>query len=382
MARVVFAACAVLLASALARAADPKPLWELQASTERGTAPAWLAYSPNGKAVVAVTVRETGAAPPQYSYHLRVWDAETRKERFNADLGTGKAYHWGDDLAAFPTDDTVMTGGQTVMVRNLENGNQTASNPTGGLGDHSVWAVPDLKESFYLRRDPQRYDLPPELFFRSQNNYNQFSEFGGPRGRYRSETGTVQTTLTPPRDGLRTEGVILNPGRTRLVAAFRDDSGVSRPRHTLAMYAIKTMDDFELEPVAEAVNPHAGSVTALAFARNGRILATGAEDGSVSLWDTSAVGNQWKPRATLAGVCDHRVYAMAFNYDWRILAAVTWDKSKPNLLLIDVDTGKLIRSMKLERQLTAVAWHPDSGTLLTTGASGKIQAWDVAALLK
>src|SRR5262245_40904360 len=275
MARVVFAACAVLLACSSSRAADPKPLWELQASTERSTAPGWLAYSPDGKAVVAVTVRETAASPPEYVYQLKVWDAGTRKERFNRELGTGKSYHWGDDLAAFPSDDTVMAGGQMVISWNLENGGQTTSHPTGGLSDHSIWAVPDLKESFYLRRDPQRHDLPVELFFRSQNNNNQYGEFGGPRGRYRSETGTVQTTLTPPRDTLRTEGVLLNPGRTHLVAAFRDYSGVSRPRHTLAMYQIKTVDDFVLETVAEAVNPHAGSVTALAFARNGRILATG-----------------------------------------------------------------------------------------------------------
>ena len=86
--------------------------------------------------------------------------------------------------------------------------------------------------------------------------------------------------------------------------------------------------------------------------------------------------------ATVTGLASHRVYALAFSNDWRYLAAVTWDKAKPNLLLIDVDTARSVRSLRLERQLTGVVWHPEGHTLLTAGASGKIQAWDVAALLK
>jgi WD40 repeat protein len=379
MARVLLTVCAVLLASTAARAADPKPLWEVQANGgEKATAPGWLAYSPDGKAIAAVTVHASASYPPDFTYHLRVWDANTRKERFNAPLGNGKSYHWGDDLAAFPTDDTIMTGGQTIVNRNLENGNQTYTQPTGGLADHAVWAVPDLKESFYLRRDPLRYDLPAELHFRSPN-VNQFDQFSGRRGR--PDLGIQQTTLNPPREGMHTEGVVLNPGRTRLVAAFRDVAPLSRARHMLVLYRIKTVEDFELEPMAEAVNPHPGPVTALAFARNGRILATGGEDGSISFWDVTA-NSLWKPLTTITGVADHRVYAMAFNADWRLLAAVTWDKSKPNLLLIDVDAGKVVGSMKLEREQMVVAWHPEGRTLLTAGASGMIQAWDVNALLK
>ena len=64
MARVVFAACAVLLASTFSRAADPKPLWELQASTERSTAPGWLAYSPDERKL-QLTVNQTGLAQLQ-----------------------------------------------------------------------------------------------------------------------------------------------------------------------------------------------------------------------------------------------------------------------------------------------------------------------------
>jgi WD40 repeat protein len=381
MARVLLAACAALLVAVPTRAAEPKPLWEIPATGgDRSATPGWLGYSPDGKAVVAVVVREGAAEPREYKYQLRVWDARSRKERFSAELGVGKAPHRGDDLAAFPSDDTVMTGGSYLTVRNLENGGQTETVPTGGLADFSVWAVPDVRESFHLRRDPNRYGLPLELCHNSPNN--RFNEFDGRLGRGRiNQQGTRQTTLQPPRDGMRADAVTLNPGRTRVAAAFRDESPTSRPRHALILYRIKTVDEFDLDPVAEATNPHPGPVTAMAFARNGRTLATGGEDGSVCLWDVEAAGSFWKPRATVAAA-DHRVYAMAYSPDWRFVAAVTWDKAKPNLLLIDADAGKLVAAVRLERQLMAVAWSPDGATLLTAGASGTIQAWDAATLLK
>ena len=156
---------------------------------------------------------------------------------------------------------------------------------------------------------------------------------------------------------------------------------VGRPRHLLTLYHIKTMENLELELTGEATNPHPGPVTAVTFARNGRMLASGGEDGSIAIWDVSD-HLLVKPRATVTGLASHRVYALAFSNDWRYLAAVTWDKAKPNLLLIDVDTARSVRSLRLERQLTGVVWHPEGHTLLTAGASGKIQAWDVAALLK
>jgi WD40 repeat protein len=76
------------------------------------------------------------------------------------------------------------------------------------------------------------------------------------------------------------------------------------------------------------------------------------------------------------------VYALAFSNDWRYLAVATWDRAKPNFHLIDIEAGRVARSLKLERQLTRVAWHPAGHTLLTSGISGTIQAWDVAGLLK
>lgn len=380
MARLLLAACMALVVAGFTSAADPGPLWEIDvAEGHKATHPGWLSFSPDGKAVVAVVVRE-GGDPRSYQYNLRVWNGSDRKQRFTADLGTGKVPGWGDPLAAFPTDESVLTGGQSLVVRDLADGRQLNSRYTGGMADHAVWAVPDLREQFHLRRDPDLHGQPLELFH--QSTIDQFrNELGGRRAPYQETTR--QALIDPPREGLRAECVALNPARTRSVVAFRDEGAPSRtPRHGFVLYRIATIEEFRLEPIATIEKPHPGSVTAAAFTPNNRILATGSDDGSIALWDVTQTGTDWKPLAMIDGVSNFRVFALAFRPDWRILAAITWDKSKPNLLLIDVDAGKLVGSLRLERELTALAWSPDGRTLLTGGASGKIQAWDAEALLK
>jgi WD40 repeat protein len=209
---------------------------------------------------------------------------------------------------------------------------------------------------------------------------NHFSEEWGGR-MSRGQNGMISATLAPPREGMRTEALAMNAGRTRLAAAFRDESASVPWKHILVLYRIKTVESFEFEAVAEVANPHPGPVTAIAFSRNGRLLATGAEDGSVLVWDLSE-GQLSKPRTTLEGIATHRVSAVAFSNDWRYLAVATWDRTKPNFHLMEMDSGRLVRSLRLERQLMCVAWHPAGHTLLTAGMSGSIKAWDVAALVR
>jgi WD40 repeat protein len=384
--RPIIAVCLFLAIADMARAADPKPLWELDVSSEKPSATAsWLSYSPDGQAIAAVVMkvvdRKVIVTPLEYRYQLRVWSTSNRKERFTADLGAAETQHLGEDLASFPSDDTILTGGQDLAVRNLENGQITLTQNTGGTADHSVWAVPDLKESFYLRRSPVLSSSPADLFYQSSGNArDEFVGFRG-RGRFNQQT-TEQTTIHPPRPGLQTGSIALNFGRTHLVAAFLDDAPTSKPRHSLVMHEIKTVEEFGLIPVAEAENPHLGAVSAMAFARNGKTLATGGVDGSIALWDAEYVGLSWKPRVTLTGLSDNRVCAISFSRDWSMIAAVTWDKTKPNLLLIDGDNGKLLKAVRLERELTSVAFSPDGRTLLTGSATGKLRAWDIATLLK
>jgi WD40 repeat protein len=376
---VVFIALSI---AGIVQAAEPKPLWELEVGGgNKFTGPGWISYSPDGQSIAAVIVRESGNVPKEYQYHLRVWNASNQKERFNAELGTAKTPHVGDELASFPSDDSILTGGQNLLVRNLENGQITNTQDTGSAANHAVWSVPDLKESFFLRRDPVRFGLSAELFYQSTGKErDEFAGFGR-RSRFNQLT-TDQTTIEPTRPGLLMDNIALNFGRTHLAASFHDDPKTGKPRHSLVMYEIRTMEEFGLVPIAEAENPHPGAISAIAFARNGKTLATGGTDGSIAIWDADYAGLLWKPRSILTGIANNRVNAITFNRDWSMIAAVTWDAQKPNLLLINADTGKLLKAVRLERELMAVAFSLDGRTLLTGSALGKLRAWDVAMLLK
>ena len=91
MTRPLLAVCAILVASVSVCAAEPRPLWAIEAAAgEKSTSPGWLSFSPDGKAVAAVMVQAGAADKQVFTYTLRVWNAASRKERFSADLGRGK----------------------------------------------------------------------------------------------------------------------------------------------------------------------------------------------------------------------------------------------------------------------------------------------------
>jgi len=313
MFRSTLTTCAVLLVSASVWGGEPKPLWEIETAGDKATAPGWLGYSPDGKAIVTVVVQNGKMDPPEYGYTLRVWDANTRVERFTANLGRGRTPTWGNDLVAFPTDDSILTAGESLTVRALGDGKQGTMTYTGATADHGVWFTRDVQETFHLRREPDHEGQPAQLFYRSSNNPN--NEFEGRRFRGDNRT-TRQTDIQPPRPELRLQSIALNSGRTRLVAAFRDDSTTSgKPRHALTHYRINTINTFSLETVAVATSPHGGSVSTLAFAQDGKTLATGGEDGTICLWDVKDTeSGTWNPRSTLASG-DHRVVSVAFSPD-------------------------------------------------------------------
>jgi WD40 repeat protein len=106
------------------------------------------------------------------------------------------------------------------------------------------------------------------------------------------------------------------------------------------------------------------------FSPDGKILATIGSGGRVSLWDTSDFATPMKlPKM------DKRIFTLAFSPDG------TW--------LVVGGTGKIHRYNLLEHSLKAslvghqlavpkVAFTPDGGLLLATGAEGMMSIWNVS----
>jgi WD40 repeat protein len=123
---------------------------------------------------------------------------------------------------------------------------------------------------------------------------------------------------------------------------------------------------------------HRGSVWAVAFSPDGQLLASGANDGHIRLWDART----GRPRATLAGH-DRPVYGLAFSPDGERLASGggdgkvrVWDlKRRSAVLTLAADLPTVF----------SVSFHPDgrrlasaAGDLANLARPGEVRVWDLA----
>ena len=108
---------------------------------------------------------------------------------------------------------------------------------------------------------------------------------------------------------------------------------------------------------------HDGKVTSLAWAPDGKLLASGGEDNAVFLWEVDS-GNSEQ----LGGHTD-RITSLAFSYDGSLLASSGDDNDK-KILLWDVPTRKLLNQIQdNSRAIESLSFLPRAGdTLLVSGS--------------
>src|SRR5262249_33785135 len=117
---------------------------------------------------------------------------------------------------------------------------------------------------------------------------------------------------------------------------------------------------------------HTGFVAAMAFAPDGRTLASSGGDHAVRLWDLAANRERFAIRgqtSTLVG--------LTFSPDGRllVLAALV----SPFIRLWDVDTGSQRAALRGSTgDVVAVAISPDGTTLAAADFRGVITFWDLA----
>ena len=122
---------------------------------------------------------------------------------------------------------------------------------------------------------------------------------------------------------------------------------------------------------AQMLLPMPSPVQSVAFSRDGTLLATGARDASVSLWDVAAR----KHTATLPG---HRlgVRSVAFSPDGRALASASDDG---DIRLWDgTNIGNTVTLKAHGGEVTSVAFTRGGETLASGSSDGTVKLWDVA----
>ena len=126
-------------------------------------------------------------------------------------------------------------------------------------------------------------------------------------------------------------------------------------------------------------NPHTGAairllrghkdqVLAISLSPDGKLLASGCQDQTTAVWDVATGKQKW-----MIGGYGNNVTTVAFSPDGKVVAA---GGRNYETVLRDAQTGKVLPTLREERLTSmAVAFHPD-GKHLVVGGGGSVRVWD------
>lgn len=126
---------------------------------------------------------------------------------------------------------------------------------------------------------------------------------------------------------------------------------------------------------------HLRSVTVLAFAPDGKTLASGGEDGAIKLWDLAeaqerfVVAGHPEPSEASFGWSRSGITCLAFTPDGKTLASCSEDST---IKLWDTSTGHERITLPPESAASCAVFVPDGQTLVTGGVDGTVRVWDWA----
>ncbi|GMU01254.1 hypothetical protein KH5H1_53740 [Corallococcus caeni] len=153
-----------------------------------------------------------------------------------------------------------------------------------------------------------------------------------------------------------------------LALAFTPDGRVLASGHYDSVVRLWDVERGEL--LAELPG-HTAEVHAVAFSPDGRWLASAGRPGEIRVWDW----RQGRQHAVIQGHSDV-VLGLAFSPDGRRLASGGLDKA---VRVWDVETGAEQLRFEHDDNVIAVAFSPDGGRLLSTSADRSARVWDLAS---
>jgi WD40 repeat protein len=327
-------------------------LWNAASRREIGslnghTSAVWfIAFSPDGKMLVTSSQDKT----------IKLWDIASRRA-----VATLKGHRGAVGPLALSPDGKILASGsqdRTVKLWDVASRRQIGS-LNGYTGWFQLALSPDGRTLAMGQRDGlvKLWDVPTRRQVATLRGHRDF----------------VQSVAFSPDSRLLASGS--TDTTIRLWARGRGRWGAQGPAGTREVAVLKG---------------HANVVGSLAFAPDGKTLASGSDDHTVRLWNVAAR----QELATLKGHTD-QVWYVAFSPDGRSLASGSADSTvklwavsaRNSIAPLGVDRpapGALKRAstsvIQGNSSAIALAFAPDGSSLATAHRDGTVKLWDVASL--
>jgi WD40 repeat protein len=263
-----------------------------------------------------------GGAPAEKGREAGVYHVEWTPTGFGRKTCICRERAENVDLAIDPAS------GRLLLVFSTDDGVFVASKPAGG-----AWTRPTRLHADLTKNERVLIQAAAEGKFLIRTHYRRTREWlltvGKPKGKAQVEKPPVRTDRLG--DSLP-DGAIARLGSLRLT--------------------------------------HPGECRCVTFSPDGKVLASGSDDGEIGLWEMPT----GRPVRRLSGHA-WQTNALAFSPDGKQLASAGNDKSAR---VWHVVTGKQLLRLRHDGDVVAVAYSPDGKTLATASEDRTIGFWDPA----
>ena len=161
--------------------------------------------------------------------------------------------------------------------------------------------------------------------------------------------------------GIGVEALAFSPDGALLAGAISDTIGLWDPATGTLVASLKG---------------HTGRIYSVAFAANGRTLASAAWDYTVRLWNPRSGGEL----RTLTVEATDKISAVAFSPDSTRIAAGSGTedvRNTANFRIWDVESGALLHTVTGHKLMVrTLAWSPDGSRLATGAWDNLVTVWD------